>query len=278
MKLLIKKIITIIKPKILFIDIKMKLTPDWVVGFVDGDGHFGFCQNQHEKKFYFVVSQHKRSVSVLYALKTFFQCGSVHKAGQNMMEYKVSSKKHLLEIIIPFFQKNSLHTSKQIKFEQMVNQLFQDEQLIGNEIQTKKNSLTRDWLIGFIDADGSFVCSLIEKSFVSQMIIGLNPKDTEILNQIQTFLGYGIRYTRKDGTEIFQLSSQKHKYLFIKNFLFTNGNKDCLRTEKRVCARKWSKIILLIQEQQHKTDLGWQKIYGQYINFKHYLKQTKLIV
>ena len=251
----------------------MKLTPEWIVGFVDGDGHFGFFENEKEKKFYFVVSQDKRSISLLYKLKAFFKCGSVHKAGANMREYKVSSIKHLKEIIIPFFNKYNLQTSKKNSFEKLVHKLNLNSNL--NLIKNENKILSSDWLIGFIDAEGSFVCSLIGKQFISQFIIGLNSKDAEILDYIQNYLGFGIRYTRKDGTEIFQLSSQKDKYLFVTKYLLTKGNKDRLRTEKRICARKWSKIILLIQEKNHLTPLGWEKIYNKYKDFKEYLISFK---
>lgn len=247
----------------------MKLTPEWIVGFVDGDGYFGFFENEKETKFYFVVSQDKRSISVLYELKTFFKCGSVHKAGANMREYKISSIKHLKEIIIPFFNKYKLQTSKKKSFEIFVNKLNLNINL--NLIKNENKILNSDWLIGFIDAEGSFVCSLIGKQFISQLIIGLNSKDAEILDFIKNYLGFGVRYTRKDGTEIFQLSSQKDKYLFVTKYLLTKGNKDRLRTEKRICARKWSKIILLIQEKKHLTPLGWKKIYNKYKDFKEYL-------
>ena len=253
----------------------MKLTPEWIVGFVDGDGHFGFFENENERKFYFVVSQDKRSINVLYELKTFFKCGSVHKAGANMREYKVSSIEHLKSIIVPFFQKYHLKTSKKENFEILVNKLNLNINL--NLTKNKNIELNSDWLLGFIDAEGSFVCSLIGKQFISQMIIGLNSKDSEILDSIKSYLGFGIRYTRKDGTEIFQLSSQKDKYLFITKYLLTKGNKDRLRTEKRICARKWSKIILLIQEKEHLTPSGWGKVYNKYINFKEYLIKFKKI-
>ena len=251
----------------------MKITPDWIVGFVDGDGHFGFFENKNEKRFYFVISQDKRSVNVLYELKAFFKCGSVHKAGANMREYKVSSVDQLKTIIIPFFQQYNLKTSKKQNFELLLNKLNLNSDL--NSLTNKNIPINLDWLLGFIDAEGSFVCSLINKQFISQMIIGLNHKDAEILNSIQNYLGFGVRYTRKDGTEIFQLSSQKDKYLFITKYLLTKGNKDRLRTEKRICARKWSKIILLIQEKKHLTPLGWDKVYNNYINFKEYLKFSR---
>ena len=73
----------------------MELTPNWIVGFVDGDGSFLIQPSGPSKRFCFIVSQDKRSVNVLYAIKDFFKCGNVHKAGNNMRQYKVTNKKLL---------------------------------------------------------------------------------------------------------------------------------------------------------------------------------------
>ena len=263
----------------------MKITANWIVGFVDGDGHFGYIKtSDNTDRFYFVVSQDKRSINVLYALKAFFKCGSVHKAGQNMYEYKVSAKKHLLEIIIPFFKNNPLQSSKQKDFELFCIYLWksqQDSEVLNfnqwkKELQSLKFQktndsnvcLNRDWLLGFIDAEGCFVCSLVKNQFISQLIIGLSSIDTALLDEIKKFLGCGIRYSRKNGVEIFQLSSQKDKLLFVNNFLFTKGGKDNLRTEKRIKARKWGKMILFLETGQHKTKEGWDKLYLKYTRFK----------
>nr|ALA63888.1 putative LAGLIDADG homing endonuclease [Pseudopleurococcus sp. A SAG 2039] len=255
----------------------MKLTAEWIVGFVDGDGHFGISQTLNTDRFSFIVSQDQRSVHVLYELKTFFQCGSVHKAGKNMCEYKVSAKKQLIEIIIPFFEQHALKTEKRKTFEYMaqncLNSMESKRQL---NINTVDDKLTLDWLIGFIDAEGSFVCSLVNNQFIAQMIIGLDPKDSRILDKIKDFLGYGVRYA-KTGTEVFQLSAQKDKYHFINTYVLTKGSKDRLRTHKRIGARKWSKLILFLQTDQHKTQLGWNKAYKKYLNFKKAL-QTGFLV
>ena len=233
----------------------------WIVGFVDGDGHFGFSKDY--KRFYFVVSQDKRSISVLYELKKFFQCGSVNKAGANMREYRVSSKKHLIEIIIPFFEKNILQTSKRHSFETFAKLLNYSI----NYLDLSSNKFDVDWFIGFIDAEGSFVCSIINKTIRPQFVIGLNNIDKHILNKIQSYLTYGIRYTRKNSIEVFQISSNKSMCDFAKKVILTKGFKDRLKTYKRIRARKWCKIIFLMEQKKHKTVEGFEKIKKLYENF-----------
>lgn len=250
---------------------KNSIQPDWIVGFVDGDGHFGFSKDL--KRFYFVVSQDKRSVHVLYQLKSFFKCGSVHKAGQNMREYKVCSKKNLIEIIIPFFQKNRLQTSKSVCFENFVKQIDckeKNKQFINEGLGNKPFSnqkLSIDWFAGFVDAEGCFVCSIINKTIRPQFLIGLNPQDKYILDKIQKNFQVGIRYSRKNSVEIFQISSNKQMCCFARTIILTKGFKDRLKSYKRIRARKWCKIVFLMEQQQHKTVKGFSKIEKLYKSF-----------
>ena len=243
----------------------MKLTHDWIVGFVDGDGHFGIEKTQSgTDRCFFVLSQDKRSVDVLYAVKAFFKCGSVHKAGQNMMQYKVTSKKHLIDTILPFFEQNPLRTTKRQKFIDIAGVC-----LTSRNVNIQHNKpLSAEWLLGFLDAEASFVCSKQGKSFVPQMILGLHPNDKEILDQIHQWMGYGVRYAHKNKTEIFQLSSQNDLHQFIISFLLTKGSKDRLRTKKRIQVRKWCKLVLLLHTKQHLTSDGFTKACHKYELFK----------
>lgn len=239
------------------------LNPSWVVGFVDGDGHFGFSKQQN--LFYFVISQDKRSIQVLYSIKTFFQCGSVHKAGKNMREYKVTVNKSLLTIIIPFFQKNPLQTSKKKIFQDWTAQF---SSYLKMALPPLTGSIDfNHWLIGFTDAEGSFVCSIINKTIRPQFIIALSDVDKPVLDWIYETLGYGVRYKRKNGVELFQLSSNKTMCVFARMFVLTQGFKDHLKTDKRIRARKWCKILFLMEQKQHKNDLGFKKIQNLYNHF-----------
>ena len=101
----------------------MNLEAQWIAGFVDGEGCFYVGINKHPdmKAGYqvlpeFTVVQHKQDVQVLYALKAFFGCGVVRSNHGDRMAYRVRSKKHLLERIIPFFEKHPLKTKKNIDF------------------------------------------------------------------------------------------------------------------------------------------------------------------
>lgn len=95
------------------------LEKNWIVGFVDGEGCFTFSIVKHEQMLHgyqvqgeFSISQHKRDIGLLHALKDFFNCGNVKKGKGNVYQYAVKDVKDLLDVIIPFFEQNPLKTCK----------------------------------------------------------------------------------------------------------------------------------------------------------------------
>lgn len=102
----------------------INISAQWITGFVDGEGCFYVGINKHPEmtaKYQvlpeFTVVQHKRDIQILYALKAYFGCGVVRTNHGDRMAYRVRNKDHLLQIIIPFFEKHSLKTKKRINFQ-----------------------------------------------------------------------------------------------------------------------------------------------------------------
>jgi LAGLIDADG endonuclease len=101
----------------------MKLDPGWVTGFVDGEGCFHVGINAHAEMSAgyqvlpeFTVVQHARDAQLLHALKAFFGCGVVRTNHGDRLAYRVRSQQHLLERILPFFEKHRLQSKKHIDF------------------------------------------------------------------------------------------------------------------------------------------------------------------
>jgi len=104
----------------------MRISKDWLRGFVDGEGCFFVGLNKNKTMRMgvqvlpeFVIVQHKRDIQLLYAIRKFFNCGIVRpnkSSNDDIMCYRVRKLSHLQEIIIPFFSKNSLLTSKRFDF------------------------------------------------------------------------------------------------------------------------------------------------------------------
>ena len=108
-----------------------RLEAQWVAGFVDGEGCFYVGINAHPemKAGYqvlpeFTVVQHERDVQLLYALKQFFGCGVVRQNHGDRMAYRVRGVEHLVERIIPFFEKHPLKSKKHLDFLKFRNVLI----------------------------------------------------------------------------------------------------------------------------------------------------------
>jgi hypothetical protein len=98
----------------------MELNPDWVVGFVDGEGCFfvGVQRNPTVKIGYqvipeFRVVQHNRDLDVLHALKRFFGFGRVCRNHDERWEYRVRRLEQL-RVVADFFAQHPLHTKKRV--------------------------------------------------------------------------------------------------------------------------------------------------------------------
>ncbi len=129
----------------------------WIIGFVDGEGCFsiGFVHQsdrlgrkgyklRYQVFYEFAVTQGAKSFSSLEKIHKFFGVGSVvinkrydnHK--EHLYRYIVRKKEDLLKVIIPFFQKYQLQTSKRSDFEKFV-------QIV--KLVDQKRHLERDGLI-----------------------------------------------------------------------------------------------------------------------------------
>ncbi len=98
----------------------MELNPDWVVGFVDGEGSFfvGVQRNPTVKIGFqvipeFRVVQHARDLDVLHALKRFFGFGRVCRNHEERWEFRVRRIEQLREVA-RFFAEHQLKTKKRV--------------------------------------------------------------------------------------------------------------------------------------------------------------------
>lgn len=107
------------------------LSPDYIVGLVDGEGSFTVYvkdvdaregvkrRARVEPKFYLKLIE--KDKDTLYSLQKFFGCGSVYFQKdmrlnhQNCYRYEVYNRDELNGIIVPFFQKNNLKLSSKKK-------------------------------------------------------------------------------------------------------------------------------------------------------------------
>lgn len=163
---------------------------EWLVGFTDGDGTFNiYISKKNNITFTYKLSQSINNKQILYKIKSKLKIGTINDS-LGMSNYKVTKKEHLLNIIIPIFDKYTLLSSKQfnyLKFKKAINitlnkDISKDEKIkLIKELKEKEiplnykspiwnnlnisdiksisninNIVSKSWLTGFIEAEGSF--------------------------------------------------------------------------------------------------------------------------
>ena len=121
-----------------------KLDPNWICGFVDGEWTFYVWINKQASITTwfqvlpeFRVVQHKRDIQLLNKLKSYFSCWVVRVNHSDRYEYRVRSLNHIIEIIIPFFEKYPLQTVK--------NRDFYSFRRIINKMKSGRH-MTTEWI------------------------------------------------------------------------------------------------------------------------------------
>ena len=147
----------------------MNLSPEWVVGFVDGEGCFYVGFNRHEEMSAgyqvlpeFRVVQHKRDVQVLHGLKRFFGAGVVRQNHDDRYELRIR-KLDALERVVAFFEKHPLQTKKQIDLKRFARVV---------RLMKAKEHLTREGLVKILEIAAS-------------MNTGNQPKTQMLLRQLK---------------------------------------------------------------------------------------------
>ena len=160
----------------------------WLVGFTDGDGNFHISHQGDKWGLSYKLSQSGYNLRVLNYVKKQLGVGSIKKDGSKV-QYFIRDRKTIETVIIPIFDKYNLLTTKYfdyVKFKKALgilnnNNLSKEEK--NTELLAIKNSkansnylspawnnitlpflstnsinnvMTKSWLVGFIEAEGSF--------------------------------------------------------------------------------------------------------------------------
>jgi hypothetical protein len=155
----------------------MDLSPDWVVGFVDGEGCFfvGIQRNPSVKIGFqvipeFRVVQHSRDLDVLHGLKRFFGFGRVCRNHGDRYEFRVRRLEHL-RVVAHFFERNQLRTKKRIdarKFSDVLRMMEEGRHLTGDglkeiaKLAASMNTGSRPRLSELLELDEDRVQSVVK--------------------------------------------------------------------------------------------------------------------
>jgi len=223
----------------------------WLIGFTDGDGSFVIYKTKNTYSLAFKISQHKYNKRILYYIKKNIGVGSVNEEKKtNMAQYSVYSREKLKKYIIPIFDKYPLLTRKYFnykKFKEVFNILenidlsFKEKkELIEKIIILKSDTnykttifsdginfykdniekvIDKSWLIGFIEAEGSFFISKNKLKYIHYFSI-CQQKDKQLLEGIKIILkiNANIYYSKRDKCYYLK-TKNKESIKYIINFV-----------------------------------------------------------
>ena len=172
--------------------------------------------DQHKNgswSFTFGIGQGVYNARLLFYIKRVLGYGSVTKSGVGELKFRVRDSKVLKEVIIPIFDSYMLHTSKCYHYELWKEALLNPNLRIHNKMlmetipddyKSPHSSVpTKNWIVGFIEAEGSFY--LVKKSVAGQSPAltshhakhgGVDPKTTRIVH------AFGITHGLKKDVHI----------------------------------------------------------------------------
>jgi len=272
---------------------KYVLNPNWVTGFVDGEGCFNVYlgrRNYRKSGWHiqacFQVALHIKDLNLLLQLKSFFgEIGTILvNKDRTCVYYKIRKLDDIIRIIIPHFDKYPLITYKQNDFKIFKNIV---------ELMNKSEHLTKDGLMKIINLKAFLNKGLSNKLNVYSNVTKLNKVNMNIpdiidYNWIAGFfsgeacffiniykakklkIGYGITLQIIIGQHI------RNKLLLnnINNTLgcgtiFERINKDMIILTISKFDDVFSKVIPLLNE---------YKIEGiKYLDFQDFCKAGELI-
>lgn len=131
-----------------------------------------------------------------------------------------------------------------------------------------EDKLDPNWVTGFVDAEGCFsviieISKDLKRKVKVSFEINLHKKDTDILYKIQSFFGFGAVYTRQDRPISWYRVTNITK---INNVIIPHFIKYPLISKKMGDFLLWSKVIEIISNKDHLTEIGFLKILSYYAN------------
>lgn len=293
---------------------------EWLRGFVDAEGYFIITPNRDAYAFTFGIGLHIDDVEVLKHIQKTLKVGTVY-IKPKVAEFVVRRLDEL-KVIVEIFDKTPLNSHKQLNFLSF-KQAFElytirgestkDKNQIIAEIKEIKNTMnksrtdfsqpnrkiyiTPNWLLGFIEGDGSFnICFTKTKNsnftITFRLVISQSAVDLALLLAVKNYINSLAVSPSNTSYQTVSIDSQnKETEVLLPNYVglyssinknitklnekynLTVGNKDFIKdnllplfdrltfhTKKELDYQDWKNILLLKEKGFHYTDEGLELI------------------
>lgn len=244
----------------------------WLVGFTDGEGSFSVIRVAERKwTLFFKISQSTYNLRILYFIKRQLGVGSVHvEADSSKGDFRIRDRNIIGSVIIPIFDKYPLLTSKYYNYQNfkkayeiLINSNFtsteKDSLLLEmksqkapidyispaweilnykvNNAHDAKLVISKYWLIGFTEAEGSFYLVSKEPTRIVHAFEITQKLDLIVLQAIANILGIALGKKKTYHTVVTTNSRS------ISNIIeyYSNTMKGIKAVEFRIWARAFVK-------------------------------------
>lgn len=224
----------------------------YLAGLIDGDGHFSKL-----KQLIMVFSA--PDAFLAYKLKTRIGYGNVKKVDNKAAYILVISNKagilKILNLINGKIRTNNKH-------DQIIGSVLKDSYLkeFNNIfVLNKSDNFNNHWLAGFSDADASFQVKIVNRDTRNKPEVRLNyqidQKENYVLENVRKLLGGYIGYRASQNTYYYGSTNFGSAKNVINYF-----DKFHLQSRKHLSYLRWRKVYILIQDREHLTEKGLNKI------------------
>ena len=224
----------------------------YLAGLIEGNGYFNSTQQ-------LVIEFHFLDASLAYYIKNRLGFGSIKKMkDRNAFLLVISAKKGIEKVI-------NLINGKLItdyKYNQIIQNILNHSSYADfkKEIDFKlnlKKDLKNHWLAGFSEADTSFQIKIYHRNNKVEVRLNfqIDQKNKDVLLLIKDFLGGNIGYRKSQDLYFYGSTSFGSAKNVINYF-----DKYHLLSSKHVNYLKWRKAYLIIQNKDHFTENGQDKL------------------
>lgn len=279
---------------------------EWFVGFSDAESNFHIrlvdLKDNYFKsvQFTFQIGLHKDDLKTLEYIKETLRCGHISISG-NRVNYFVNDTISILHIILPIFKYINLNSSKYhhfVRFAQAA-ELMKDKKHLSAEgklviIQCKeemtnmsnkwipdsineKIKITKYWLSGFIDGEGTFSTN----KHVPRFKLENHIKELELYNKIKEFIKSGktwytlSRVTDGNPTVILEINKIKEIKERLLPLLY-DDNDLLLKTLKSQDFLLWLNLVDIYYKGYHTTLEGKYLVNAIKLHINKYRMTTNI--
>ena len=179
----------------------------YIVGLFEGDGWITISKKGKYLLYELGLEINIRDIKLLYKIKNIIGVGRIfifnkkNKDGtiKKVCKYNVRNKNHLINIIIPIFDKYPMLTNKYNDYLFFKDNLIKDIKYYNDlpkyqrsikSLYTLENILNKNyfsyWLIGFIEAEGSFNIYTLKNNLKQASFEVSQTNNLEIIEAIKT--------------------------------------------------------------------------------------------